>query len=219
MFDPISQALSAVSSRSAYAAPLVFAAGVVSSIGPCVAPRFIAVAGLTSGTPRKTAIVLIAAFVVGLTLTYAAFGAVSSLIMRAAQFSAYTYWLVAAALAAGGFVTLWRGESACMHRHGRADASAGAALLLGSSFALVVSPCCTPLVVGILAYASAAANAAYASMLLACFALGHAVPVIAVAFGVNKASRFLQRYSVRQAAGVVSGALMLGLSMYYAVLA
>jgi thiol:disulfide interchange protein DsbD len=220
MLDPISQALAAVSSRSAYAVPLVFAAGAASSIGPCVAPRFIAAAGLAAGKTRSRAVGLVFAFVAGLTSTYAAFGAVSSLLGRAVQLSTYTYWAVAVALAAGGCVTLWRGEKTCAsaHRH-EAGRSAGGALLLGASFALVVSPCCTPLIVGILAYTSAAGSAGYGSLLLACFALGHALPIAAAAFGANGVTRCLQRYSVRQAATVVSAALMLGLSAYYAVLA
>lgn len=220
MLDPVAQGLEAVSARSAYAGPLIFAAGVASSIGPCVAPRFIAAAGLAAGRAPRQAMVLVLAFVSGLTLTYAAFGAASTLLSRAAQFSAYTYWTVAAALALGGCITLWRGETSCVHLHGaQRNVSAGAAVLLGSSFALVVSPCCTPLVIGILSYASASGNAGYASILLACFAVGHALPIVAAAFGVNGASRFLERHAVRQAASVISGALMFALSAYYAVLA
>jgi cytochrome c biogenesis protein CcdA len=220
MFDPISQALAAVGSRSAYAAPVVFAAGAASSIGPCVAPRFIAVSGLAAGKARGRAAALVFAFIAGLTVTYAAFGAVSSLLGRAMQLSTYTYWAVALTLATGGCIALWRGEKTCSHarRHDIGESS-GSAMLLGSSFALVVSPCCTPLIVGILAYTSAAGNAGYGSLLLACFALGHALPIVPVALSANGATRILQRYSVQQAASVVSATLMLGLSAYYAVLA
>lgn len=220
MFDPISQGLAAVSARSVYAPALVVLAGAASSIGPCVAPRFIAVAGLTAGKSRAHALALVGAFVAGLTATYAAFGAVSSLLGRATQLSTYTYVAVAAALALGGVMTLWHGQSDCGHAHEHAkNGSIGGALLLGASFALVVSPCCTPLVLGILAYTSAAGSPVYGSGLLACFALGHALPVVAVAFGMNGMTGALQRYGVRQAAGVVSATLMLGLAAYYAVLA
>src|SRR5579884_2941484 len=141
MFDPISQSLTAVSSRSWYAIPLVFLSGAVTSIGPCVAPRFIAVAGLACGAGRRTALALALAFVAGLAATYAAFGAVTSLLGRAVHWSAYTYWIVTCALAAGACITLWRGERACAHdRGGDPPRSVGGALLLGSSFALVVSP-------------------------------------------------------------------------------
>lgn len=220
MFDPISQALAAVGARSVYAAPLVFITGACTSVGPCVAPRFIAIAGLTAGKSSLQAVVLILAFVSGLTAMYASFGAVASLLVHAAEFSTWTYAAMALALAAGGLVTLWRGQVQCSHPHARANTTgAGGALLLGTSFALVVSPCCTPLVVGILTYTSASGSAAYASALLACFALGHALPVIGVAFGTNGIMAALQRSGVRQAAGMVSASLMLCLAGYYAVLA
>ncbi|HET9097710.1 MAG TPA: cytochrome c biogenesis protein CcdA [Candidatus Baltobacteraceae bacterium] len=220
MVDPFSMGLAAVSTRSVYAPPLVFLAGAASSVGPCVAPRFIAVAGLTAGKSRAQAIVQMFAFVTGLTAAYASFGAVASLLGRATQFSTWTYAALALALALGGLLTLWRGQEDCSHAHARANtAGAGGALLLGASFALVVSPCCTPLVIGILTYTSAAGNAAYGSALLACFALGHALPVMGVALGTGGVMGVLQRYGVRRAAGVVSATLMLGLAAYYAVLA
>lgn len=220
MFDPVAQGLAAVGTRSAYAAPLVFVAGAVTSIGPCVAPRFIAVAGMAAGKTRARALVLAAAFVAGLTATYAAFGAISSLLARATSFSTYTYVLVAIALALSGLVTLWRGESRCDHVHEpRATQSGSAAFLLGASFALVVSPCCTPLIAGILAYTSQSGSPLYGSAMLACFALGHALPVLAVASGITGVSAVLGRFSVRQAASVISATLMLGLAAFYAVLA
>lgn len=220
MFDPISQGLAAVSTGSAYAPALIFAAGAVTSVGPCVAPRFIAVAGLAAGKSRKDTILLACAFVAGLTATYAAFGAVSSLLGRATQFSIYTYVGVAIALALGGVATLWREERTCRHVHERAaNVSAGGALLLGASFALVLSPCCTPVVLGILAYTASAGSAGYASALLASYAVGHALPIAAVAMGMHKVTSLLRRHSVRQAAAVVGGTLMLGLAAFYAVLA
>lgn len=220
MLDPSAQALAAVSARSSTAVPLVFAAGVLSSLGPCAAPRCIAVAGLCAGTSRGRAVCAAFAFIAGLAATYAAFGAVSSLVARAGELSAYTYWAVAAAFTAAGCAALWRGEPECAHAHGRPPARGiGAAMLLGCSFALVVSPCCTPIVLGILAYASPAGDAVRASALLAAFAFGHALPILAIAFGTSGTARILERYTLRRAANVVAAALMLGLAGYYAVLA
>lgn len=221
MFDPVSQGLAAAAARSAYAAPLAFLAGAVTSVGPCVAPRFIAIAGMTAGAPRIRVWSLVAAFVAGLTATYAAFGAVSSLLARATAFSTYTYVLVAVALALSGVITLWRDGDRCDHRHEDPERryTRGGAFLLGASFALVVSPCCTPLVAGILTYTSQAGTPLYGSALLACFALGHALPVLGVASGMSSVSSALGRFSVRQASSVVSATLMLGLAAYYAILA
>lgn len=219
MFDPLAQGLAAANARSAYAAPLAFASGVVSSIGPCMAPRFLAVAGLAAGKPRVKAFALVLSFITGLVLVYAAFGAISALFRDAARFSTWTYGLVAAALAVSGIITLWRDDDCGCRPEYFAAAGPSAAFLLGASFALVVSPCCAPLVVGILAYTSSSGDALYSCLVLACFALGHALPILAAAFGVHGAANVFQRYAIRAGATVVSASLMLGLAGYYAVLA
>lgn len=220
MSDPISQTLAAVSTRSGYAPALVFSAGLVSSIGPCVAPRFIAAAGMTAGKSRSQSLISVFAFVTGLIVTYALFGALSSLLTKAVQLSAVTYLLVSLALGVGGTLKLWQGERECGHSRAHGEkVGTGAAFLLGTSFALVVSPCCTPLVLGIVTIASAGGNALYGTALLACFALGHTVPVLAAGIGMNGVTALLQRYAIRQVASVVSAALMIGLAGYYALLA
>ena len=219
MFDPFSQALRAVAAGSGYAFPLVFLAGAVSSIGPCVAPRFIAVAGLASHQERDRAAISVCSFVAGLMAVYGSFGAAASLLGRVAHISTEVYVFVALTLAAGGIVSLWNDPR---HTHCTARFSArswGAAFFLGVSFALVLSPCCTPLVLGILAYTSAAGDPLYGSALLACFALGHALPVFAVATGARGVGVILERLVVRQAASVLSAAMMLALAAYYGVLA
>ncbi|MFN2529636.1 MAG: cytochrome c biogenesis protein CcdA, partial [Candidatus Baltobacteraceae bacterium] len=86
---------------------------------------------------------------------------------------------------------------------------------MGGSFAFVISPCCTPLVVAILAYCSQIHNAFYAAGLLSVFALGHALPIVALASGAGLISRVLQRLNLEEALQVVGGALMLALCGYY----
>lgn len=218
--DGISQAISATVQARAFAPAVVFVSGVFSSVGPCVAPRFIAVAGLTADKAGVERCALAGAFIGGLVCAYAAFGALAPLVGRMIALSSYMYGTLSITLAFAGAVALWRGNTSCAHQHRAAlQTSVGGALLLGASFAFVVSPCCTPVVFAILAYTSGAGSSAYACALLACFALGHALPVAALASGTQLVNRYLLRDAVRQAATVVGAALMLGLSMYYAVLA
>jgi cytochrome c biogenesis protein CcdA len=197
-----------------------FAAGAVSSVGPCVAPRFIALAGLAAGKPRAQAARIAGAFVAGLTLVYAAFGAIATLLGLAAQLSTYTYWILAALLGLAGLISLWRADAPCVHAQvPAANGSVGGAFLLGSAFGLVISPCCAPVAVAIAAYAASSGKFGYGALLLSCFALGHALPILGAGLGAQSVSAVLQRYTVRQAASVVSAALMLALGIYYAVLA
>ena len=59
----------------------------------------------------------------------------------------------------------------------------------------------------------------YGSALLVTFALGHALPVVAVGGAAGNLGRFFARLQVREATSIVSGALMLAMGLYYAVLA
>lgn len=221
MFDPFSAALHAAGNRSIFAAPLAIGAGFASSLGPCVAPRFLAVAGMSAGKTRAQSAGLAASFIGGLIVAYASFAGAASLLGRALASSTAVYVLVAIALGAGGLITLWSEPHACARPPSAARASCGAAFLLGAAFAFVVSPCCTPFIVAILAYASASGSACYGAALLALFALGHAAPMIALAIGAQRATGMFYRYggAGRRAGSTVSAGLMLCLAAYYAVLA
>jgi cytochrome c biogenesis protein CcdA len=73
---------------------------------------------------------------------------------------------------------------------------------------------------GILSYAAQSAAPLDGSMLLALFALGHAVPLLCVAICMQGAmSRFRGNAAVRDALPTISGTLMLALAAYYVVLA
>lgn len=217
--DAVAQTLRATSEASAYAFPLAFAAGAVTSIGPCVAPRFIAVAGLTCNRKVKSALALAGAFVGGLCAAYALFGAVAALLQHVVRFSSTVYAFIALSLFVAALVQLWTDQPVDhVHEVTRPTTTAGAAFLAGISFALVVSPCCTPLVAGIIAYTSMAGKPLYGSAVLACFAVGHSLPVFAVAMGARECGLFFDRLAVRSAAKVLSAGLMLTLAVYYSVL-
>jgi cytochrome c-type biogenesis protein len=193
----------------------VFSAGLVSSVGPCVAPRFVAVAACAtrSSQPR----LVLATFLAGLIGAYASFGFAATLLAGAFVHSSLVYAAVASALFAGGCVTIAR----CRHRHGEVAVGGpglGGIFLLGASFAFVVSPCCTPLVIAILEFASGLGRPLYGAMLLALFALGHAAPLVLCGGAAAHAAAMLRRVALSQAASIVSGGLMLGLAGYYALL-
>jgi cytochrome c biogenesis protein CcdA len=215
--DVVGAGLTAVAYHRANAPVLVFSAGVLSSIGPCVAPRLLALAACVTNARRPLRVTL--AFVVGLVAAYAAFGAAASLLGQMRALQAWIYAVVAIAAIVGG---AWQLVAARPHVHGEPHVGTAPSLpgvaLLGASFAFVVSPCCTPLVVAIAAYAANAADPWYGVALLATFALGHAVPLFVTALGGVRFGRFLGRVVHAQAVGIVSGALMLGLGAYYALL-
>lgn len=218
MIDPISEALRAASAHSPWAAPLVFAAGACTSAGPCVAPRFVAAAGIAGTKAGHKSAALLTAFIAGLTGAYASFGVAASLVTRAMHFSTAIYAVLALALGCAGLTSLLREERPC-HARDEQHASIGASLLIGAGLAFVVSPCCTPLIAGILAYTSAVGDPLYGGALMGCFAFGHTLPVLGIGAGSHRLSAILSRAKLRPAASTCASTLMLALAAYYAVLA
>lgn len=218
MVDPIALSVQAVAHRSVLAPLLVLAAGVTSSFGPCVAPRFIALSACAAQA-RRPKIVLVA-FLAGLIAAYGSFGLAASLLAGARLYSSTIYLIVAIGLSLGGLATI---AHAAPGARGEEDAGAteqtlGGVFLLGASFAFVISPCCTPLVAVILAYTSFVGLPLYGASLLSLFALGHALPIVLYGIVSVRVSRALRRFCLSQAVGVISGALMIGLGGYYALL-
>ena len=151
VFDPITSGLKAASEQSLYAFPVVTLAGVLSSVGPCVAPRFIAAAGIAAQNDAKRAALRVGALVGGIVTAYAAFGAFAPLLRHVAHFSGAIYAVLALGLGLSGVIQLVRGIPPCSETN-KHHARVGGAFFLGTSFAFVVSPCCTPLLIAIVAY-------------------------------------------------------------------
>ena len=229
MIDVVGEGLRAVGTRSALAYPLVFAAGAVTGLGPCAAPRYVALAALTHAARRPWSVV--AAFTTGLVGAYVALGIGAGAIAALWSVSSAVYAALAAALAAGGVVMLLRGNHSgheqercatgggCRASAGDRRASVGGAFLLGASGALVISPCCVPVLAGIAALTVATGRTVAGVALLAAFACGHVVPVLAAATIGARCSALLARVANAEAPAVVAGGLMLSLSAYYGALA
>ncbi len=223
MTDAVSAGLHAVATRSPLAYPLVFAAGMVTSIGPCAAPRYVALAALVNASRRPARIV--AAFVAGLVGAYVVLGAAAGALGALWSASRFVYAALAVMLAVAGVTTLLRGGSAShvhdiAHAHqtgGRA--SLGGTFLLGASSALVVSPCCTPIVAGIAGLTTASGHTGVGVALLATFACGHALPIVSVSALGTRVAQTLRQVAASHASPVVAGTLMLALAAYYGVLA
>lgn len=210
-------ALSAVAGRSAWAYPLVYVVGVLSSTGPCAAPRVLAFSSfmLRSRRPARTAV----AFLSGSLFTYGLLGLVGGLVASLVGIASWVYGTIAAAAIVGGIWTIvgasWCSPATEVEKKGDV---LGAVFLSGAGFSLVVSPCCTPLIGVVVAYAGASGGSLTAALLLLCFGLGHASPVFtAMVFG-QRLTRWLAQSHFSQGATVVAGASMIALGAYYALL-
>jgi cytochrome c-type biogenesis protein len=97
--------------------------------------------------------------------------------------------------------------------------SLGGMFLLGAGSALVISPCCTPVVAAIAGSAAATGSPIRGALLLATYAAGHAAPLFVAGNLGNGVRRLLPRLRNAQAPAIVAAVLLLALGCYYGVLA
>lgn len=216
--DVASAALQAVSRGSANAPVLAFAAGVAGSVGPCAAPRLLATTSCCINRSLRESALVAFSLVAGVMSTYVLFALAGSLIWEAFRHSSEIYVAGAVLMAAAGFVTVLKPPPECAHFEKPLRRSSGSMFLLGASSALIVSPCCAPVLLASIAYAGVA-GLWFSCASVACFALGHALPVSLMAFGSGSLRPILTRWDAQGAATMIGGSLLLALAGYYAVLA
>lgn len=218
MIDIVQAAVRSIASRSSGAPALAFAAGTLSCVGPCVAPRIVAVAACagSSGRPALT----LAAFMAGLSGAYAALGALAGTLGSALDLGSWSYVVLAVALGAGGSVALVRADEnvPCTVVHSRCGPSLRGVFLFGVASALVPAACCAPIASVTAAYAAQAGDPVYGAAMLSAFALGHGLPVAAVGLGTGALSSRLRRLALHQAVAIASASLCIVFSAFYSCL-
>jgi cytochrome c-type biogenesis protein len=217
VIDVVASGLQAVAVRSPLAYPLVFAAGALTGVGPCAAPRCVAVAALANAAKRPRC--AIAAFVIGLVGANVALGLAGGALGNLLAASGMLYVALALVLGVTGMLVLWRGDATHRHDVRVRGGSLGGAFLLGVSGAFVVAPCCTPVLASIAGLTTGGGPSVGAALLLAAFGLGHASPVVGAGALGTRVARLLRRASASHAPAIVSGGLMLALAGYYGALA
>ncbi|MBK8979030.1 MAG: cytochrome c biogenesis protein CcdA [Planctomycetes bacterium] len=210
--------LAALIHDSPWLAPLaVFAGGMLTAANPCVLatiPLLMAyVGGRDDVRSVRRAVLLAAAFVVGLSLSFAVLGVVAALAgrMLGELGPFWDYAILGTCLLMGAHLTglleipmpnvaatpRWRGVPG--------------ALGLGALFGLVSTPCATPILVVVLAYvAGSDASVPYGALLLTAYAFGHSVLILVAGVSAGAArslveSKRLARigHALRIAAGIV----------------
>ena len=201
---------------SALEAGAAFAAGLTTSIGPCVAPRYLALTAMVANTSGSARWIRIGLFVAGLLACYALLATTASLIGVVTSFSRIIYLALAIGFLILGLHALVAREI-CTHSH--PQPSSGAAALSGGALGLVLSPCCTP-VVAMMATVSASQGTFATSLAgVLAFAAGHVAPLATIGLGLGGAQRIVPIRVLSSAASTIGGALSLALATYYGFLA
>ena len=163
----------------------VFLAGIISSASPCVLSTIPLVIGFVGGYAdgdRWKAFSYSLAFILGLSLTFTAFGAAAGLL--GTMFSTLGgWWYVAAgalALVMGGqMMGIYQIRLPGNREYRPKRGGIAGSFLLGLFFGVVSSPCATPVLVVLLTYVATKGKVIYGTTLLFTYAIGHCMLMLA----------------------------------------
>jgi thiol:disulfide interchange protein DsbD len=186
----------ALSGNPAIAVPLLFVAGVATSLSPCIYPMIPVTASIVGGLSaggaqarRPRPVLLTLSYVAGLSAVYALLGLLAGLtgtLFGTVSASPWAALVVANLFLLFALVTLEAipfrlpaGVSGWAARlgHGR---SAGGALLLGAASGLVVAPCSAPAMAAVLTWVGTTRSAVLGFAYLLVFSLGMCTVLVAV---------------------------------------
>jgi cytochrome c-type biogenesis protein len=210
---------------SPWLAPLaVFVGGILTAANPCVLATIPLLMAYVSGRDDvrsfRRGIVLSLAFVVGLSLAFAALGVMAALAgtMLGDIGHFWDYAILVVCLLMGAHLTgllevpmpsvnvtpKWRGLPG--------------AFLLGCLFGLVSTPCATPILVVVLTYiAGTEASVSYGAMLLVFYALGHSVLILVAGASASLAKGLVASQGLAKAGKVLrfaAGILIAAVGVY-----
>lgn len=194
-YSELSQQLS---SSPFTALPIVFIAGVLTSLTPCIYPMIPITAAIVGGDavavggvrrPRSRTVLLTFAYVLGLAAVYAALGlfaGMSGTMFGAVSTNPWLYFgmanlLILAALAMLDVVPV-RIPSRLLNRAAGAGGggSVPAAFVMGSASGLVAAPCSAPVMAAVLTWVSATRSGLLGFVYLFAFSLGMCTLLVAV---------------------------------------
>jgi len=219
---------SVLANASAWAYVLIFVGGIVTSIGPCniaMIPLIMAFVGGQKDVGRGRGLALSSAFAFGLAVTLTALGVIAALVggLIGGNTAIWYYAVAAVCIVMGlqwlGVIVIPLPDWAAASRERIQRRGALGALLFGLASGLVASGCATPALAAILTLVMAKGAIVYGASLLLVYGLGRGVPIILFGTftGLIKLMPRLTRWTARLEQA--SGALMIGIGLYFIWLA
>ena len=157
----------------------VFLAGILSSASPCVLATIPLVVGFVGGYSdgdRWKAFRYSLAFILGLSLTFTAFGAAAGLLGTMFGTLGGPWYLIAGLIAlvmGGQLMGLYEISLPIKRDFKPKRGGLVGSFLLGLFFGIVSSPCATPVLVVLLTVVASKGQVLYGIALLFCYAIGH----------------------------------------------
>lgn len=217
------------------ALPLLFLAGVLTSLTPCIYPMIPITAAIVGGGEagiggvgrrRLRPLLLSLTYVVGLALVYAALGLVAG--MTGTMFgristNPWLYFAMAnlllfAALAMFDVIPV-RVPSAMLQRAAGAGEGGryGGALAMGAMSGLVAAPCSAPVMIAVLTWVTATKSALLGFLYLFVFSIGMCTLLVVVGVSSGALSRLPRAGVWMVRVKKLFGFVMLGVAQYYLI--
>ncbi|MDN4987392.1 cytochrome c biogenesis CcdA family protein [Bradyrhizobium sp. WYCCWR 13022] len=206
---------------------LLFAilAGILTIAAPCTLPMLPILLGASIGRSSQLRPAMIA---LGFVVSFSAVALLLGALTRAFDFDPNVLREAAAILLLGfGLLMLWPTpfEWLSLRLNGWLNLGGGAqregalgGLVLGTTLGLVWTPCAGPVLGSILTLVATSKNLAWAGTLLVAYAIGAAIPMLAIAYGGQAATtrvRSLARISPRLQQGVGVVVIAFALAAYF----
>ena len=176
----------------------VFMAGVISSASPCVLATIPLVVGFVGGYAdgdRWKAFRYSLSFILGLSLTFTAFGTAAGLL--GTMFGTVGgWWYIVAGIVAlvmgGQMMGLYEIRLPIKRDFKPKQGGVIGSFILGLFFGIVSSPCATPVLVVILTYVATKGQVLYGTALLFTYAIGHCLLMLAAGTFTGFIESFVQ---------------------------
>jgi cytochrome c-type biogenesis protein len=203
------------------ALPIALVAGVVAGLNPCCLPIYPAAAGCCTAFRRDTLrgnLWIAAAFVVGGCVTTTALGIVSGLAGRVlAGLGSWPVYAIAAVPLVLGLDVLGvlRLPLPRMTTDApRSPRGSLGAFATGVLLGLVITPCATPVLAGLLAYVANTRDPVWGGLLLFVYGIGLGVPVLLLGTTAASLVTRLSSHRARRWADWLAGGSLIGVGLY-----
>lgn len=224
---------SRLSASPATAIPLVFLAGVLTSLTPCIYPMIPITAAIVGGQsvgetapPRWRAVALTLAYVLGLATVYSILGLIAGLtgtMFGTVSTNPWLYFamanlLVLAALAMLDVIPV-RVPAALAQRAATAGTGGrfGGAFVMGAMSGLVAAPCSAPVMIAVLTWVTETKSAWLGFTYLFTFSLGMCALLVLVGVSSGTVSRLPRAGMWMVRVKKFFGIVMLGVAEYYLI--
>jgi len=222
-----------LSSSPAVAIGVLFIAGVLTSLTPCIYPMIPITAAIVGGqsvgaekAPRSRALVLTLAYVVGLAVVYASLGVLAGMtgtLFGTVSTNPWLYFFMANLLLLAAMSMLdvvpIRLPSSLVTRASTAGTAGriSGAVIMGAVSGLVAAPCSAPVMAAVLTWVTTTQRAALGFVYLLSFSLGMCALLVAVGLFSGTVSRLPRAGAWMVWVKRIFALIMLGAAEYYLI--